>query len=59
MNKRVAKLLLAFACLPLLQFASCSLVDGSFLWRTLSGTLLDPVANQAFQFFYELANSGA
>ena len=53
-----AALLLA-ATLPLLQAPSCALFDGNLTERAVSGLFLNPVAQSAFELFFDIGNSFA
>jgi len=58
MSKRLKTLTLVVASLPLAQLAGCSLFDGGLLERTLTGAVVNPLVQEAFNTFFSLASPG-
>jgi hypothetical protein len=51
---RTRRVLAAMLLWPVLQFAGCSVFDGYFPERVLTGTVFDPIQIQTFNAFFNL-----
>lgn len=46
------------ATLPLVQIGGCAVLGNNFVEQVLAGTVLNPFAQDVFNFFYNAASGG-